>query len=120
MISVGFVSISIGVLGVFIPLLPTTPFLLLSGYLFSKSSSKFHYWLLNHKYLGKYIKNYSEKRGIPLRAKLLTILSLWITITISALLIVEVIWGKILLLFIAIAVTFHLIVIPVYNEKKIK
>ena len=118
MISVGFVSILIGVLGIFIPLLPTTPFLLLSGFLFSKSSSKFHYWLLNHKYLGKYLKNYSEKKGIPIKAKLFTILLLWITITTSTILFIEVIWVKLLLLIIAIAVTVHLIVIPVYKKKK--
>ena len=57
-IILGFISIFLGVIGILLPILPTTPFILLSGYLFSKSSTKFHNWLINHKYLGKYIKNY--------------------------------------------------------------
>ncbi len=104
-------------MGIFLPILPTTPFILLSGFLFSKSSDKFHSWLLNNKFLGKYIKNYTEKKGFPLKEKIFTILLLWITISISAFYFVQLLWLKILLFIIAIAVTIHLVIIPVYKEK---
>ncbi len=104
-------------MGIFLPILPTTPFILLSGFLFSKSSDKFHLWLVNNKFLGKYIKNYTEKKGFPLKEKIFTILLLWITISISAFYFVQLLWLKILLFIIAIAVTIHLIIIPVYKEK---
>ncbi len=104
-------------MGIFLPILPTTPFILLPGFLFSKSSDKFHSWLLNNKFLGKYIKNYTDKKGFPLKEKIFTILLLWITISISAFYFVQLLWLKILLFIIAIAVTIHLIIIPVYREE---
>ncbi|MBP1630256.1 MAG: ybaN [Bacteroidetes bacterium] len=107
--SIGILSLILGILGVIIPLLPTTPFLLLSSFLFLKSSSKLHLWLLNNKYLGKYIKDFEQEKSIPLKVKITSLTLLWLTISYSALFIVKLLWLKILLLAIAIAVTLHIL-----------
>lgn len=60
----GILSVAMGTLGIFLPLLPTTPFLLLAGWLFAKSSPRRHTWLLNHPHLGPYIHAFRGKRGL--------------------------------------------------------
>jgi len=67
LIVVGTISTALGILGIFVPILPTTPFLLLAAACYSRSSQRFYDWLLNNKYFGNYIRNYLEKKGIPLR-----------------------------------------------------
>ena len=69
----GIISLLLGTLGVFLPLLPTTPFLLLSLYCFSKSSKKFHKALLENKIFGQYIRDYQEKKGVTLKNKIIAI-----------------------------------------------
>ena len=56
----------LGIIGIVIPLLPTTPFLLLAAACYSRSSKKFYNWLLNNKWFGPYITNYLDGKGIPL------------------------------------------------------
>jgi uncharacterized membrane protein YbaN (DUF454 family) len=68
-----------------------------------------HDWLLNHKWFGKYIRDFQEKKGIPLRVKIFAISVIWITISFSALFIIDFIWGRILLFVIATCVTIYLI-----------
>ena len=68
---IGFLSLILGVIGIFLPVLPTTPFLLLSAALFFRSSPRAYDWLLTHKYLGPYIRSFREDRMIPLRAKII-------------------------------------------------
>jgi uncharacterized membrane protein YbaN (DUF454 family) len=75
LIVLGIISLAVGILGIFLPLLPTTPFLLLSAFLFARSSEKLHSWLLNHKILGKYICDFLQDRTIPLRIKIISISS---------------------------------------------
>ncbi|MDA3954920.1 MAG: YbaN family protein [Bacteroidales bacterium] len=113
----GLISLLIGVLGIFIPLLPTTPFLLLSATLFMKSSTRLYNWLMNHKYLGKYIKNYLQYKVISKKTKISSISLLWIAITISIVLVVEKLVFKILLLAIAIAITIHILSFKSNKEK---
>lgn len=107
-IVLGCISLGLGVLGIFFPVLPTTPFLLLSAFLFAKSSSKLYDWLLNHKYLGPYIKDFLEHKSIPLRIKIISVSMLWATILIS-IYFVEIFLVRILLLLIACGVTFHIL-----------
>ena len=76
---IGFLSLALGVAGIFLPVLPTTPFLLLSAALFFRSSPRAYQWLLNHKLLGPYIRDFRESRAIPLRAKILALSLLWLT-----------------------------------------
>lgn len=104
----GFTFTGLGVLGIFIPLLPTTPFLLLAAACFARSSQRFHHWLMNNRWLGQYIKNYRDKRGITLKHKIITLSVLWITILLSILYASPILWVRILLLIVAVGVTYHL------------
>ncbi|HET9529579.1 MAG TPA: YbaN family protein [Blastocatellia bacterium] len=79
----GSVFVMIGVLGMFLPLLPTTPFLLLASACYLRGSEKLHRWLMNNRYLGPYIRNFREKRGMPLSAKIATLILFWGSISIS-------------------------------------
>ncbi|MFO7928749.1 MAG: YbaN family protein [Candidatus Humimicrobiaceae bacterium] len=111
LITSGSLSLGLGVLGIFLPILPTTPFLLLSAACYANSSKKFHRWLLGNKVFGKYIKDYKEKRGLTLKTKITAITVLWLTISCSAFFAVDIIWVKFLLFLVAIGVTIHLIYI---------
>lgn len=97
-----------GVLGIFLPLIPTTPFLLLATMLYMKSSKRRLRWLLSHKYLGPYIHSYFSKEGIPLRLKIKTISMLWITLFISAYFVNGNIHVYVILLLVGIGVTTHI------------
>ncbi len=74
--SIGILSLALGLIGIFTPLLPTTPLILLAGYCFSKSSDKFHAWLINHRVFGEIIRSWERDRAIPLKAKVFAILML--------------------------------------------
>ena len=106
----GCVSLALGILGIFLPLLPTTPFLLLSAWLFSKSSEKLYNWLLNHKVFGDYIRSFREDKAISMRIKIYSISLMWtvmlITIFTAA---SERLWLQLLLAAIAIGVTIHIL-----------
>ncbi len=107
----GFISLILGIIGIVIPILPTTPFLLLASAAFAKSSKRFDRWLLNNKILGAYIRNYRDGKGLPLKIKILTLSLLWATILISILFLLDLIWVLILLILIALAVSIHIILI---------
>ena len=108
LIAIGTLSVALGLLGIFLPILPTTPFLLLAAACYIRSSERFYCWLINNRWLGEYIKNYREKKGIPQRAKIYTISLLWITILASAIFFVDILAIRILLILIAIGVTTHI------------
>lgn len=74
---IGLIAIALGILGIFLPLLPTTPFLLLASACFMRSSPRLHQWMLNNPLFGEYLKNIQEKRGIPLKGKVITLIVLW-------------------------------------------
>jgi uncharacterized membrane protein YbaN (DUF454 family) len=82
---VGTISLGLGAAGVFLPILPTTPFLLLSAACYYKGSERMHRWLLNNKLFGSYIRNYNEGKEISQTGKIFTLFLLWITIGYSAL-----------------------------------
>lgn len=79
-ICLGCLSVALGVAGIFLPLMPTTPFLLLAAYLFARSSTRLYNWLLSHRLLGPYIRDYLTHRIIPMRIKVLSISLLWASI----------------------------------------
>jgi uncharacterized membrane protein YbaN (DUF454 family) len=109
----GLVSTGLAVLGIFLPLLPTVPLLLLAAACFARSSERFHSWLLQHPHLGPMIRGYLEGQGIPLRSKIFSISLLWLTISVSVLLLTTPLWVKITLLVIGSAVTIYLLRLPV-------
>jgi uncharacterized membrane protein YbaN (DUF454 family) len=84
LLTVGTVSVILGVAGIFLPLLPTTPFLLLASACYLRSSERMHRWLLSHEHLGPYIRDFEDGRGLPLRAKLVVLALMWSSISLSA------------------------------------
>ena len=105
----GNLFVAFGILGIFLPLLPTTPFLLLAAACYFRSSEKFYSWLMNNKWLGNYIKNYREKKSIPLKIKVLCLSFLWLTIGYSVFFVVNIFLLRVILILIAIGVTIHVL-----------
>lgn len=112
----GILLVAIGVIGIFLPVLPTTIFLILASACFVKSSPKANEWLRNHKILGVYLKNYQDKTGLTLKAKVINLIFLWTTISVSAIIFTDSLPIKLLLLFIAVGVSIHLIMIKTKKE----
>jgi uncharacterized membrane protein YbaN (DUF454 family) len=108
-ISAGLICLGIGAVGVFVPLLPTTPFLLLAAACFLRSSERLYHWLMNHRIFGSYIRNYREHRAMSIPSKILVLALLWLTMSYAILSVVKILVVQLLLLFIAIAVTVHIL-----------
>ena len=111
LISLGVFFIGLASLGIFIPVLPTTPFLLLSAALFARSSDRFYRWLIGNRFFGKYIKDYREGKGVPIKVKMGAIIILWVTICLSIIFGVEILWIRIILVIVAVGVTIHIAMI---------
>jgi uncharacterized protein len=109
LIIAGSISVGLAMLGIILPVLPTTPFLLIAAACYIRSSEKLYNWLINNKYFGPYILNYQKHKGIPLHAKIIGIALLWLTIGYSAIYIISIDYIKVILLIIAVGVTIYLI-----------
>ena len=107
----GVLLVAIGVIGIFLPVLPTTIFLILASACFVKSSPRANEWLRNHKVFGMYIKNYQDKTGLSIRAKIFNITFLWVMILLSAFYFTSEFYIRIILILIAAGVTIHLLMI---------
>lgn len=120
LIGCGWLSIVAGVVGIFLPLLPTVPFLLLAAACFARSSQRFHSWLIEHNHLGPLIRDYLNSGCIPARAKRISIGMVWISFPASAFIFAHAWWVKIVLISMAVAVTFYLLSLPTIQplEKK--
>ena len=105
----GTVCVGLGIVGIFVPVLPTTPFLLLAAACYARGSQRFHSWFLNNKWFGSYIRNYLERKGITRRVKIITLSLLWITIGVSVAVAVETLALKLILIIIAIGVSIHIL-----------
>jgi uncharacterized membrane protein YbaN (DUF454 family) len=116
LIALGFATVGLAVVGIFVPILPTTPFLLLAAFLFARSSPRFYAWLHTNRWFGAYLANYRAGRGLPLREKVLTIAALWLAILLSVVFALSSWWPRGVLLIIAAAVTFHLCRIPTFHS----
>ncbi len=106
--ALGAISVVLGIVGIFVPILPTTPFLLLAAFCFAKSSPKLYDKFLDNKIFGGYIRNYTERKGMTNRHKKFIMIFLWTTIAYSAIFATESLWLRLLLLAVALAVTVHL------------
>ena len=117
LLAAGNLFLALGVAGIFLPLLPTTPFLLLSAACFLRSSPGLYRRLVNHRVLGLYIRSYVLYRAVSLRGKILSIAALWAVITSTALFFVDVLWVRILLFVIASGVTIHLVLLKTLTRE---
>jgi hypothetical protein len=111
LLTVGWLSVGLGVLGIFLPVLPTTPFLLLAAACFMRSSQRFYLWLTHHRHLGPWVRDYLNGQGIPRRAKAYAIGLMWLSILLSAYL-VPVPWVRVLLLISASLVSLYILRLP--------
>lgn len=109
LILTGSISLGLGIIGIVLPLIPTTPLLLLAAACFVRSSDKLYDWLLNHRWFGTYIRNFREQRGIPLKAKVLGVTMLWVSIIYSAFFVVPLVAVRILLLLVAAYFTWYML-----------
>ncbi|MDJ0766890.1 MAG: YbaN family protein [Myxococcota bacterium] len=109
LIVAGVLSLTLGVIGIVVPLLPTTPLLLLAAACFVRSSDRLYRWLMNHRIFGPYIKNYREHRAVTFRTKAFTLVLLWVAIGYSTIFVVNALWLQVVLVLIAVAVTVHVL-----------
>lgn len=116
LIVAGTLFVGLGVIGIFLPVLPTTPFLLLAAACYARSSRRFYCWLLNNRWFGVYIKNYRQKKGMPLKIKIFTVVLLWLTILVSVIFAVQSLAVRIILITIAIGVSIHVLSIKTLKE----
>lgn len=109
--TIGAGSVVLGVIGIFVPLWPTTCFLLLAGWCFARSSARAERWLHENRLFGRYLRDYREHGVISARVRLSSLAVLWIFIGVSALLIPK-LWVVALLLLVAGTITAHLYSLP--------
>lgn len=121
LITIGFVSLALGTVGVFLPILPTTPFLLLTAYCFMRTSERLYKWLINNKLVGRYILDYIKYGAISKKNKIIALVSLWGMIGLSAYM-TDKIYIKWLLMLVALAVSWHIVSLRtrVYEQSDIK
>jgi uncharacterized protein len=113
----GTVCLVFAAIGLVLPLIPTTPFLLAAAACYCRSSERFYSWLINNRWFGEYIKNFREGKGIPLKTKVFAATILWVTISVSALFLVPILMVQVVLLVVAVAVTIHILRLPTYKKK---
>lgn len=109
LITAGLIAVGLGTVGIFVPLLPTTPFYLLAAACFFRSSDRLYQWLIGNNWCGPYIRNYREHRAIPRHAKILALVLLWGTIGHAVLALLDPLWLRILLVGVAVGVTIYLL-----------
>ncbi len=107
LLTAGSIALVIGIIGVFLPVLPTTPLLLISAYCYLRSSERMYNWLIHHRILGAYIYNYLKYKAVPRNTKIGALVFLWLTLTISFLL-VDILHVRIFLVIVGIGVSIHL------------
>ena len=115
-IVLGSVSLVLGVIGIFVPLLPTTPFLLMTTFLYMKGSKRCYYWLMRQPVLGQYIRDYRENKVIPLRAKIISLVLMWGSISYCVISVIHLWLVRILLVMIAVGVTIHVLSFKSKNQ----
>ncbi len=106
----GTLSLGLGIVGMLVPVLPTTPFLLLTAYCYLRSSERMHAWLMNHRLFGSYIHNYMEYRAISSRARIISLIGLWASLAVSFILVAvpAVRW---VLVLVGVGVSVHLLML---------
>lgn len=111
-IILGSFFLILGAIGVFVPLLPTTPFWLLTCWFYIRSSEKLYNRVMSNRHFGPYIRNYMVDKAIPLRSKIISVAVMWLSAIFTSLFLVDILWVKILLILISIGVSWHILSFP--------
>ena len=114
----GTFFVCLAAIGVVLPILPTTPFLLLAAACYIKGSERMNYWLNNNKLFGGYLRNYREGRGISAKGKIFTLCVLWATMLYAVIFLTNVLIYQVVMLVVPLGVTIHLVRIPTYSKPK--
>lgn len=112
LIAAGMICVGLGAVGIVLPGLPTTPFLLVAAYCFARSSLHFHGWLVNHRWFGSYVRNFEEGRGMTRPAKAATLLVMWLSSGVTIVFFVPVVIGQAGMFLLAVAVTTYIMRLP--------
>lgn len=114
---IGSASVAAGAVGAFVPVLPTTPFLLLSAACYLRASEKMYRWLLSNRVFGAYLSRYLKGEGLPLSTKIATLALLWPSLGVSAFVAIpaRLWWARLILLAVGLGVTIHLIALKTYR-----
>ncbi len=115
----GTIALVLGVVGIILPVLPTTPFLLLAAICYMRGSQRLYNALLRNRFVGNYVRNYLEGRGMSLMNKIWTISFLWIAILCTAFLVTEGLVIRIILVVVLLGVTVHILLVRTLKNKKI-
>lgn len=107
----GSLFLVVGMIGIVVPVLPTTPFLILSAVCYGRSSERCYRWLVTNRVFGRYLDDYLHGRGIPWRVKASALVLLWGVIGCTGLLVVDALWLRMLLFVIAAGVTAHIVML---------
>jgi len=118
LMAVGLVCVGLGIAGVFIPLLPTTPFLLLAAACFIRSSDRLYHWLMTNRWVGGHIRNYVEHRATTLVTKVGSITMLWCALALTGTLFTQSWIVRSLLLLIGVGVTAHLVTLKTIRRER--
>ncbi|WP_108651385.1 YbaN family protein [Dongshaea marina] len=107
LLALGWLSLGLGILGAILPLLPTTPFVLLAAWCFGRTSPRFHQWLQNHPRLGPFVKTWQQQGGVHRRTRNRALLLMWVSLVVSMLLLGRV-WSTLLLIAVGLSVSAYL------------
>ena len=123
----GLICVGLGTIGMVLPILPTTPFLLAAAACFCKSSTRMYNWLLNNKWFGEYIKNYREGKGIQMKTKIVALTVLWVTISVSTVFLLNrllppqlVLPIQLIMVAVAVGVSIHILRLPTFKKHLIR
>jgi uncharacterized membrane protein YbaN (DUF454 family) len=107
----GSIALSLGLIGIVLPVLPTTPFLIVACFCFARSSERVHRWILSNRVFGPPLRDYMAGRGVPRRVKVGVLVMLWAVLVVSMVFFVPWIWARVLLVVIGIGVTVHILML---------
>jgi uncharacterized membrane protein YbaN (DUF454 family) len=115
-IIVGTIALIIGAIGLFLPVIPTTPLVILAAACYYRGSDRLHTWILSSRWFGETIKNYQEGKGLTRNTKVRAISMMWIMILISAWFFIRNLFVRVAIICVAIGVTFYLVRLPTLEK----
>ena len=117
LIALGSLSLGLGAVGVVVPVLPTTPFLLIALFCYLRSSRRLYDWLIHHRLFGTYLYNYVTYRAIPRQTKIGALIFLWAGL-ITSVILVDALFVRLILLAVGIVVSIHILSLKTITKEQ--